>query len=130
MLILGESHLRAVLIECQVHYSAARPHQGVAQSVPDELHAPSATVTGLDTGRIRRRSVLNGLINEYMRACARRSGRSGEARSPGRPPRPVPGAGRWWRCRTVDAEVLRRLMTAGGRACFRSFWPVTRLAAG
>jgi hypothetical protein len=30
--------------------------------VPDELHAPSATVTGLDTERIRRRSVLNGLI--------------------------------------------------------------------
>ena len=69
MLILGESHLRAVPIEYQVHYSAARPHGGIAQSVPDELHAPSATVTGLDTERIRRRSVLNGLIDEYTRAC-------------------------------------------------------------
>ncbi len=33
--------------------------------MPDELHAPSATGTGLDTERIRRRSVLNGLINEH-----------------------------------------------------------------
>jgi transposase InsO family protein len=35
VLILGESHLRAVLAEYQVHYNTARPHQGIAQRVPD-----------------------------------------------------------------------------------------------
>ena len=34
MLILGEAHLRTVLAEYQVHYSTARPHQGIAQRVP------------------------------------------------------------------------------------------------
>jgi transposase InsO family protein len=34
MLILSEAHLRAVLIEYQVHYNTARPHQGIAQRVP------------------------------------------------------------------------------------------------
>jgi len=35
MLMLSEAHLRAVLIEYQVHYNTARPHQGMAQRVPD-----------------------------------------------------------------------------------------------
>ena len=35
VLILGEADLRAVLAEYQVHYNAARPHQGIAQRVPD-----------------------------------------------------------------------------------------------
>jgi transposase InsO family protein len=70
MLILGEAHLRAVLAEYQAHYNAARPHQGIAQHVPDDdPDAPCATVTGLDTPRIRRRPVLNGLINEYTHAA-------------------------------------------------------------
>jgi len=30
MLIVSEAHLRAVLIEYQVHYNTARPHQGIA----------------------------------------------------------------------------------------------------
>ena len=34
-LILGEAHLRAVLTEYQTHYNTARPHQGIAQHVPD-----------------------------------------------------------------------------------------------
>ena len=65
-LILGEAHLRAVLKGYQTHYNTARPHQGIAQQVPD---APRATVTEIDTGRIRRRSVLGGLINEYTHAA-------------------------------------------------------------
>ena len=36
VLILGEAHLRAVLTEYQVHYNTARPHQGIAQRVPQD----------------------------------------------------------------------------------------------
>ena len=65
MLILGEAHLRAVLAEYQVHYNTARPHQGIAQRIPDcEHHAPRITPGDLDTQRIRRKPVLSGLINE------------------------------------------------------------------
>jgi putative transposase len=70
ILILGETHLRAVLTEYQAHYNAARPHQGIAQHVPaDERDAHRATVTDIDTRQIRRKPVLNGLINEYTRAA-------------------------------------------------------------
>jgi putative transposase len=70
MLILGERHLRAVLAEYQEHYNTARPHQGIAQRVPDgEPDAPRATVTGIDTQQIRRKPVLGGLINEYTHAA-------------------------------------------------------------
>jgi putative transposase len=69
-LILGEQHLRAVLTEYQVHYNAARPHQGIAQRVPDAGCAtPSSAMTDLDIERIRRKPVLSGLINEYMHAA-------------------------------------------------------------
>ena len=38
VLILGEAHLRTVLAEYQVHYNTARPHQGIAQRIPDGEH--------------------------------------------------------------------------------------------
>jgi putative transposase len=69
-LILGEAHLRAVLTEYQQHYNTARPHQGIAQHVPDADHDTTRfTVTDLDGAGIHRRSVLGGLINEYARAA-------------------------------------------------------------
>ena len=50
VLILGEQHLHAVLAEYQAHYNTARPHQGIAQHVPDdERDGPRATVTDIDT---------------------------------------------------------------------------------
>jgi transposase InsO family protein len=56
MLILGEQHLRVVLTEYQAHYNTARPHQGIAQRVPDdERDAPRATMTDADTQQIRRK---------------------------------------------------------------------------
>ncbi len=56
MLILGERHLHAVLAEYQVYYNTARPHQGIAQRVPDdECDVPRATVTDVDTQQIRRK---------------------------------------------------------------------------
>jgi putative transposase len=69
-LILGEAHLRAVLTEYQAHYNGARPHQGIAQRVPDDQRdAPRVVATDPDAERIRRKPVLNGLINEYTRAA-------------------------------------------------------------
>ena len=69
-LILGEAHLRTVLAGYQAHYSTARPHQGIAEHVPaEERDAHPATVTDIDMRQIRRKPVLNGLINEYTRAA-------------------------------------------------------------
>jgi putative transposase len=70
VLILGERHLRVVLTDYQAHYNTARPHQGIAQHVPDdERDVPRATVTNIDAKQIRRKPVLNGLINEYTHAA-------------------------------------------------------------
>ena len=70
VLILGERHLRAVLIEYQAHYNMARPHQGIGQSVPgDERDASGAIMIDVDSERIRRKPVLDGLINEYTHAA-------------------------------------------------------------
>ena len=38
VLILGDGHLHAVLTEYQLHCNTARPHQGIAQRVPDGEH--------------------------------------------------------------------------------------------
>ena len=68
VLILGERHVRAVLTGCQAHCKTARPHQGIAQHVPgDERDVPR--VPGIDTRQIRRKPVLNGLIDEYTHAA-------------------------------------------------------------
>src|ERR1022692_2541329 len=70
VLILGETHLRAVLAEYQEHYNTARPHQGIGQRVPDdERDTHPATLTNVDARQIRRKPVLNGLINEYVHAA-------------------------------------------------------------
>ena len=70
VLILGEGHLRTVLAEYQVHYNTARPHQGIGQRVPGGEHGGGyLAVADLDRGRIHRKPVLGGLINEYARAA-------------------------------------------------------------
>jgi len=70
VLILGESHLRAVLTDYQVHYNTARPHQGIAQRVPDGKHdGGHLTSADLHGRRILRKPVLGGLINEYAPAA-------------------------------------------------------------
>ena len=52
------------------HYNTARPHQGIAQHVPDaDRDTTCFTVTDLDTARVHRRPVLGGLINEYTHAA-------------------------------------------------------------
>jgi hypothetical protein len=43
---LGEAHLHAVLTEYQAHFNGARPHQGIAQRVPDDQRdAPRVVAT-------------------------------------------------------------------------------------
>ena len=70
MLVLSEAHLRAVLIEYQVHYNTARPHQGIAQRIPGgDREVPGVTAVNPDVQRIHRKPVLSGLINEYTRAA-------------------------------------------------------------
>jgi putative transposase len=69
VLILGRAHLHAVLTEYQTHYNTARPHQGIGQRVPDAEHQPPCITAGdFHARQIRRKPVLSGLINEYMRA--------------------------------------------------------------
>jgi putative transposase len=64
MLIFGERHLWVVLTEYAAHYNRHRPHRSL------DLRAPidSAGLIRLPVGRIERRQVLGGLINEYERA--------------------------------------------------------------
>jgi putative transposase len=68
-LILGQAHLRAVLADYQEHYNTARPHQGIGQRIPDHDSAPRVTAADPGTCQIRRKPVLDGLINEYERAA-------------------------------------------------------------
>jgi putative transposase len=70
VLIIGQAHLRAVLTEYQVHYNTAQARHGITQRVPgDEPDVARPTVTDIDTRQIRRKPVLGGLINEYIRAA-------------------------------------------------------------
>jgi transposase InsO family protein len=64
MLIFGERHLRAVLTEYAAHYNRRRPHRSLDLRAP----ADGADVIRVPLGRIQRRQVLGGLINEYERA--------------------------------------------------------------
>ena len=65
MPIFGEQHLRRVLARYAVHYNTRRPHRALQlrPSRSEEL-APKPVY-----GRIRRRPVLGGLINEYEPAA-------------------------------------------------------------
>jgi transposase InsO family protein len=64
MLIFEERHLRTVLTEYAAHYNRRRPHRSLDLRAP----AAGADVVRLPVGRIHRRQVLGGLINEYERA--------------------------------------------------------------
>jgi transposase InsO family protein len=65
MLIYNERHLRSILNEYTDHYNNHRPHQSRRQRPPDQ---DEDVVVSLE-GRIQRRKVLSGAINEYHRAA-------------------------------------------------------------
>ena len=61
MLIFGERHLHRVLAGYAVHYNTARPHRALRLRPP----RPTSPVPALVDGRIRRRPILGGLLNDY-----------------------------------------------------------------
>ncbi len=65
VLIYGERHLHSVLVEYADHYNGHRPHQSRRQQPPDQ---DERTVVPSE-GRIERRKVLGGLVNEFHRAA-------------------------------------------------------------
>jgi hypothetical protein len=65
MLIFGERHLRSALARYAVHYKAQRPHRALQLHPP----RPQSPVPEPVHGRIRRRPILGGLINEYEPAA-------------------------------------------------------------
>jgi putative transposase len=65
MLIFGERHLRLVLADYAAHYNGRRPHRSRQLRLPRPDHADA----DLSQERIKCRTVLGGLINEYERAA-------------------------------------------------------------
>ena len=65
MLIFGERHLRNVLARYAAHYNRQRPHRAL-QLRPPRQEAP---VPEPIHGKIRRRPILGGLINQYEAAA-------------------------------------------------------------
>jgi putative transposase len=63
VLILGQRHLRRILVEYVQYYNTARPHQGLAQRPPLPF-APR------QTGPVACRDVLGGIIHDYYRQAA------------------------------------------------------------
>ena len=64
MLIIGERHLHAALSEYVKHYNTGRSHQGHDMSLRAPDDSPDIIPFPAPADRIRRKSVLGGLINE------------------------------------------------------------------
>ena len=65
MLIFSERHLRKVLATYAAHYNTQRPHRALQLRPP----RPASPVPEPVHGRIRRRPILGGLINQYEPAA-------------------------------------------------------------
>jgi putative transposase len=65
MLIFSEGHLRRVLATYVAHYNAQRPHRALQLRPP----RPQSAIREPVQGRIRRRPILGGLINQYEPAA-------------------------------------------------------------
>lgn len=68
ILALGARHLLATLVECVAHYNGHRPHQARQQLPPNAGTAPPP-ITDIAARRVRRLTILNGLISEYAQAA-------------------------------------------------------------
>jgi transposase InsO family protein len=65
VIILGEAHLKAVLVEWVAHFNRGRPHQGLEQRVP----VPSDASSAASAGKVIALPVLGGLHHEYRRVA-------------------------------------------------------------
>jgi len=65
ILIHGGRHLERVVKEYTTYFNQERPHQGIAQCIPDQYDLPKSKST---SGRITPRAILGGLHNSYSRA--------------------------------------------------------------
>jgi putative transposase len=69
LLILGEAHLRRALREYAAYFNGDRPHQGLAQRVPEALVAGAARPA--TAGHLGAIPILGGLYHAYARAAQR-----------------------------------------------------------
>ena len=65
MLILGRSHLEAVVHEYVEHYNGHRPHRSLGQLPPQSNRAPPAVLKNVDPSRFKRSDRIGGLVHEY-----------------------------------------------------------------
>jgi transposase InsO family protein len=68
MLIYNPRHLLAVLAEFVEHYNEHRPHQSRDQRPPNAADTGPA-VADVGSARVRRKKILDGLINEYSQVA-------------------------------------------------------------
>ena len=64
VLIVGERHLHRVLKVYARYFNHARPHQGLAQQIP------AGEKRRVESGPVRCRDVLGGIIHDYYREAA------------------------------------------------------------
>jgi hypothetical protein len=63
--IFGERHLRTLPARYSTHYNGRRPHRELRLLPPH----PDRPIPDLDQRRIRRRTILGGLLSQYERAA-------------------------------------------------------------
>lgn len=64
LLIINQAHLRRVMREYITFFNTARPHQGIEQQIP------VSKITHENTGPVRCRTVVGGIIHDYYRDAA------------------------------------------------------------
>ncbi len=64
LLIINQAHLRRVMREYIAFFNTARPHQGLDQRIPVPM------IDHENTGPVRSRAVLGGIIHDYYRDAA------------------------------------------------------------
>jgi putative transposase len=66
VLAVNEHHLRRILTTYLHHFNAARPHRTLGQLAPAQAETQPPPVINLTDHQVRRRPILDGLINEYQ----------------------------------------------------------------